>query len=394
MNSILLLFAASVPVAQEVQFSDVVVAEDNERIAFAHVLAEGPEPQLSVFSESMRLWPQRDENSRLATSERYVLSSGYRALGVVFHFYPCLEGTGFSRIASWTELRLPYGVPNVSPFLPPLPPPPDPIRVDNAAWVRMSDNGNLVAFIDAGHHLDEPGQVQLFRREPSSSEFRPAGDYEYTRGGDFQVSADGSVIAHADGAELRLIGASGVPERLPLEGPFFLDPSGQWLARWTKEGLKLDRLVEDLEARAEQPLEVTQVPVATVFAQDHVLVVTRSRASLFSLAEHRPKWSRESSSDSFSSGDLKDLGNGSLLIAVGELLVQSPPMRGASAGAHVHARVFELSINEPQIDELRAQTEFDVTDWLADHPDLRLIGDPPRLLVVTAKQVKLSDHIR
>jgi len=397
MPSNLLLLALALAPVQSNGFQDVYVAGNGERIAFAHVVAELPTPSLAVFSETARLavWPAGQAAGvlpPLAESERYVLTPDCNALGIVFHFYPCLEGLGLSRIANLTELRLPFGLPNGLPATqPPLPPPAQPIQVGKAAWVRMSERGNLVAFLDAGHHPDEPGRVQLFRRtDLTRAEFSEAGNYGYTTGGEFQVSAEGTVIAHAEGPELRLITAAGQERaRLPLGGPFFLSPDGHWLARWKGKKLLLSELTDALAPPfPERSVSVQGSPLTTVFEGDSALVVTSERVDLFSLSSGALLWSRESPEGAFASGDLLTPAPGRLLIALGELDVLSPPMRGTRGRAHVSARVFELAT-----DELLATSEFDVSEWVARHPHLTLLGRPPRLVVTTTERVQVSEPI-
>lgn len=390
-----LLFSLAAHPIQSDGFEDLHLALQGEPIAFVHIEAESPQSLLAVYSSTSRLavWPtnglQADDPLALMPSERFVLSPKHDALAVLYHAYPCLEGLGLSRVATFTELRFPVGLPNGSPITTPPLPAPDPLPAfDSAARAHLSERALMLAFIEAGHHLDEPGRVRLLRRaNPSESAYSEAGSYTFTANGEFQSSSDGDVIAHAEGTSLRLFDGGGKERaRLPLQSSFFLSPDGRWLTRWIDGGLAIDDLREPLGAPvATRAADLPGPPLQVVYSGNRALVLTRNRATLLSLDEVQVAWTRDASLGTYSSCDLIEPSPGRTLVALGELDVLRVPMRNAAGLSRVRAEVFELATNERL-----TSTEFEVGQWNADQPRVRLTGTPSRLVVVTAERARIS----
>lgn len=398
-------FLVLLAMAQAPEFQVVHQASETEPVAFVHVVEQGPRLLLGVFSSNRRLAQWQDGSAvpaaplQVQLGERFVLSPRHEVLGIVGYQYPCLAGTGISRVAEWTRIRLLQPLPRLDP--PPVPsfpprPGPDPIlEVAGTSVVELSPSARLVVFLQAGLHPDRPGRAGLFRRvDADSNEFTSTGQFEFASRGEIQATADGGLIAHAEGDQLRLIDSSGAERaRLPLQGRAYLAPDGRWIALASGSSLRFTSL--DAEGRPSVNSAVfagTEPPMFVRFLGDRALVVDGWRATLVDARTGQALWSRQAVRGGYVSADLLEPAPERLLIALGSLDVLQAPRR--EQGKHVPgAAQAECEVFELATDESLTRSSFTLRRWTHVQPWVRLAGSPPRLVTVSADDVRISSPI-
>jgi hypothetical protein len=393
--------AALVALVQVPDFQLVHRASESEPIAFVHVTSNGGDLGLGVFSERRRLavWQGGTITPGnpvvLTAGERFILSPDFEALAVVKLHFPCLEGTGISRIAEFTRVRFPFGLPGVPVTAPPFPPQPGPdpiLEYPGSANVELSEQGRLVAFLDTGHHPDRPGTLRLLHRpESDSMAFVGSEDIPFEAMGRFQSSANGRRIAHAQGRAMRLFDFPGNQlEELPFRDRFFLDDDGRWLARTDDRQVEFSAL--DPEGHL-TGVRSTFVGIGSAlevrFLAGRALVRERERVTLVDASTGQVLGSRQVPSGATGSVDILEPSPGRLLLCVGWRDVLMSPMRenGKSrpGEARVGAEVFDLATEQSL-----ARVEFSIRRWTHRQPTVRLAGSPVRMVVTTADEVRIS----
>lgn len=394
--------AALVALVQAPDFQLVHRASESEPIHFAHVDPSGPQLRVGVYSRKGRLAIWQDGTVspgpalRLEPGQRFVLSPRHEAIGVLELVYPCLAGTGLSRLAEWSRLRLPERLPQVDPpGSLPIPPPPGPdpvIEIAGASVIELGASGRLAVALEAKHHSNQPGRARLFRRlEASSGVFTATGAFEFASRGELQTSSDGSLLTHKEGQVVRVIDFRGSERaRIPLGGRTFLAEDARWIALTSDELVRFKRL--DAEGHPSEDttvFPVTGTPSKVQFLGDRALVLDGARATLVDATTGQAIWSRQATRGGFTSSDLLEPSPGRLLIALGSLDVLSPPRRADGKhdpGAAVAvSEVFELAT-----DESLARSSATALRWTHLQPWVRLAGAPARLVTVTADEVRVS----
>lgn len=397
-----LALAALVALVQAPDFQLVHNASESEPILFVHVDSQGPQLEVGVYSRTRRLAVWQDgtvspgPSARLDPGQHYVYSQRRDIIGVVELVYPCLAGTGISRIAEWTRLRLPGGLPQlVPPGLPPLPPQPGPgpvLEVAGASTIDLGPAGRLAVALEAKLHPDQPGRARLFRRlEASSSEFTATGEFPFESRGELQASADGSLLTHQEGRTVRVIDFRGTERaRIEFGGRVFLSEDARWIALVSERRVEFRRLdAEGQPSGTAAVFSATGTPTNVQFLGDRALILDGSRAPLVDAGTGQALWSRQISEGGYCSSDLLEPSPGRLLIALGSLDVLSPPRRDkgkhAPGAAVAVSEVFELAT-----DESLARSTSTIRRWTYDQPRVRIAGAPARLITLTADEVRIT----
>lgn len=394
--------AALVALIQSPDFQPVHTASESEPIAFVHVDQQGPDLQVGVYSWKGRLAIWRngevtpDRALRLDPGQRFLYSQRRDVLGVLELVYPCLAGSGISRLAEWSRLRMPEGLPRAVPSGgPPFPPEPGPdpvLEVAGASTIELGPSARLAVALEAKLHADQPGRARLFRRlEAGSSVFTPTGEFDFAERGELQASADGSLITHREGRVVRVLDFRGTERaRIEVDGRSFLAEDARWIALTSPGKVEFRSL--DAEGHPNEDAASftgTDDPTRVQFLGDRALVLDGSRATLVDALTGQALWSRQTQEGGFTSCDLLEPSPGRLLIALGSLDVLSPPRR--ELGKHLPGAAIAVSeVFELATDESLTRSSSTLRRWTHDQPWLRLAGAPARLVLMTAEDVRIS----
>jgi hypothetical protein len=193
------------------------------------------------------------------------------------------------------------------------------------SWgLLASPDGSTLFFVRGGSEIEHPGRFAVVRADAQTVE------HDTPMLPRIHPSRNGAAfVVQAGKSELYRAGVP--PIRLPPGGTLYLQPAAQWVVHELPDRVELLRLLEDGVAAA--PASTAPPLMAVEFEGNHVLLVSRTRAELVSLATTVPGNAVEelfgvdaTAGHRFSSAALRPGDDGVPWVALGELAVRVPQM--------------------------------------------------------------------